>query len=353
MLHLPALLCLALLSPAQDDLTTYQLKPNPKGLREVRAKVLAVEDTRARLRGVVNGETREGWVDLKWFTDVSALRVLKSAASSTDAASQVRIARFALSTGNLAEAEKAWAAAVQANGGASPDRAMEKALASQRANALESRFHEEVYAGKVDAAERTLAKLLKEFPDSGAAKKAPALRQQLDTKRQMAAAEVARAKAEKVETKRERLLAPAREKIAQATAAEQRSLSDRGTETQAKNASLSSVRSADAALATIDRATKQMQGDAELATAATALRSEALTVRKRSLLNLGSYSLTRGQYHNALGYVNGILRYAPSDADALGMRARIETAANEDADWWGGVPTVVGRTGRVVPHSRR
>jgi hypothetical protein len=353
MLHLPALLCLALLTPAQDDLTTYQLKPNPKGLREVRARVVAVEDSRVRLRGVVNGEAREGWVDLKWFTEVSALRILKSAAVPTDVASQVRVARYAIGAGNTAEAEKAWAAAVQANGGASPDAALEKALASQRANALESRFHEELYAGKTDAAERTLAKLLKEFPQSGAAKKAPALRQQLDTKRQMVAADTARAKAEKVEAKRERLLAPAREKIAQANEAEQRSLSDRGTETQAKNASLSSVRSAEAALSTIDRATKQMQGDAELAQSAQALRGEALAVRKRSLLNLGSYALVRGQYHNAIGYVNGILKYAPSDADALGMRARIETAANEDADWWGGVPTVVGRTGRVVPHSRR
>lgn len=353
MFHLTALLCIASLAVAQDGMTTYQLKPNPKGLREVRATVLAVEDTRARLRGVVNGESREGWVDLKWFTDTSALRILRGAATADDVASQLRVARFAMSAGNSAEAEKAWAAAMQANGGKSPDRDLEKALRSQRASALEVRFHEELYAGKTEAAERTLAKLLKEYPDSPAAKKAPALRQQMQAKQQALVADAARAKAEKVEEKRERLLAPAREKIAQANAAEQRALSDRGTTTQQKNSMLSSVRSADAALSTIERAAKQVPGDAELAQAASTLRGEALAVRKRSLLGLGSYSLTRGQYHNATGYVNGILRYAPSDPDALGMRARIETAANEDADWWGGIPTVVGRGGRVVPQPRR
>lgn len=353
MFHLTAVFVTLLLAP-QDGMTTYQLKSNPKGLSEVRAKVLAVEDARAELVGIVNGEKRQGWVDLKWFTNVSRMRILKTGAEDGNVASQLRLARYAVSIGDTEEATRAWSEAVKLNGGTSPDPKLEQVINSQKANALQSQFHEEVYAGRTEVAEKTLAKIMKDHPDSKAAKDAPALRQQIQAKEQAMATANANAAAEKAEEKVSRMVEPAKKYIARANEEEKKALSGDGSTTQSKNHFLTSVRAAEAALKSVEHAAKQVKGESSATEETATLRAEALAVRKRSLLALGSYSLTRGQYNNATGYVNGILKYTPNDADALGMRARIETAANEDADWWGGIPRVVGgRGGRVAPQPRR
>jgi Zn-dependent M16 (insulinase) family peptidase len=184
--------------------------------------------------------------------------------------------------------------------------------------------------GDSKTAQHEISILLTEFPDEPAADEASKLLVKIEASEEERRTESVEDRTEEVA----KLLAPIEKRHEKAVQKNMDGLrAGKSTSKMRKNFE-TSMQESQRAYDALAKLKKKHGDDPQFMRAATALEGEIEHQYVQTSLNLASIYLTRGSLNRAMGIVNEVLAMAPKNPEAMAMRARIESAANNNS--WGG-----------------
>jgi hypothetical protein len=341
-----ASLCLLLSLAAQVD-ARMEL-PAPGGIQTfyladkqpLRAEVLSVADGQARLRVHAGGGTLERTVGLNELTPYSAYRLQESITPAGDAQAWLDLAGFAADNGLVSSARRALSRARNIAGDPDLGTDVEGRLSASAADAMIEDFHEDLEAGRLSAAERTLRTAVSRYPDQIDARQGRALQQEFERARaeieRGERSEAAQQEAREAAAAREKELRPLRQRLERGRKEYERALANSKSGSTANRQLEGAIRDLQSVVQGADRVIEKAGNDEVLVREASRVRESAQSTRIDALLASGSLHIVRGQFNPAMGRVNEVLLLEPENKRALAMRGRIEVAANQDGWGWGG-----------------
>ncbi len=326
--HAPAL-------ATQDDGGAEVRRYAMKSGKALRGSVIAIEDGRVRLKVMVASGSGESWFDLSSFEESSQVNLIRASLADDDYQGMLELSAFALDKGLIDASRKelrfmAHAAAAEGTP-LSPEL---KAGALELTNRI---ITELCMAGKVGEARTGVRRLLTKRGSDMTAAERERLMDTLD--RGVAAREAAGdAKREarkdaKLAADLERKLAPIRKSVESGAASRRKGLLESKSQSRSRRDLKSAVTSFDRARKGAAKMASSAGENETLSQELEELQAEAFIGWHDCLLSLASLSLSTGQFNDAMASVNTVLADAPKDKEALAMRARIETSAN-DWGWW-------------------
>jgi tetratricopeptide (TPR) repeat protein len=304
----------------------------------VRGEVLRVDGESVLLRIPIAEGNMEWEYRLDRFTPASIYHIRAAVAPDDDAAVHLELAEFALGVDQVSLARASLANARQIAGDPGLGTALERRFAATEASKLEARFFRQLGDGDIDTAGRTLITLSRRFPEEITAERVATLQQELDRERDRRRGATAAAAAKRVEGEQQdeqrRWLAALASELDGAHSAWEQALRSTGSFVQATELFDRAVTRGELVL----RSAKGLEGAwadrPEAIRELDRLREDAERLVLDARLGSASQYLTRGSFSQAMESVNRILLDDPRNPQALAMRGRIETAANEAWGWY-------------------
>jgi len=338
-MFLVATTVLALLSPRftvepeQGEpvkVSTYILE----GGNHYQGQVISVEGERVRFRVPVEGGSYDEWRKLSNFIPHCAFRIKKKVSDDASAEAHLQLAKYATEKGLVYFAVRELEYAREIGADAAVTGELEALIERRGAGILAELFEAALTEGDVKRARKVLSDLMIKYPGTEAASGSGAMLERLEAaeeqaeRQQLAQLEEER-KAAEVKA-RERAIEPYKRLLSEARKHNRDGLLSSRSLSKGLGHFKASILRYERLIRGVDDKLAKSQDDAWMVESLSGLSKTASSELIGVLLNSGSMCLVRGQYTQALGYVNRILATDQGNRDALAMRARIEIAANQD-----------------------
>lgn len=273
--------------------------------------------------------------------DPHSFYMIRTAAIGNDAVARAKFAVWCAENGLYSRAKMELERALATDPSIRPEvEARLPAVRARVAAEVLERAKKSLEAGDLGAAQRDISDILTLAGDTPAAREAEEMLGPLEKKigdRDAANRAVAYEKmqkqadaaARKAEEDRLALVAPIEKRIEEAEKHNMKGLRAARSGTALDNFK-DAASEGEKALAAIDDLEKKHADDKALPEVLAPIRSRAVSGAVDAHLNAGSLFLTRSSFQDAMKSANSALALDPGNSAALGLRARIEIAANED-----------------------
>jgi len=330
--------CVLLLTPAlahaQSDAESYQMTDGKRILGDV----MSVDGDTVKMKIFFGEGSMSRVYPLADFTPTSNYAIRAAVVSPTDADANLALARYAASTNQVAAAKRSLAAARKIAGDPSLGGDVAAEIKVAPARKLEADFRNWLEKGQMQLAERTLKTLRVKYSDVVPADKLHALEDELEAQKKKRESEIVAAKAAKEDAamvaKRERALKPLQKGLSDAQAYHDRAMQNSKNSSNADSAFSKAIRLCDLVLGRAKSLTKEHANDAVMGRELQAMDKNATDLKINCLLSQASVYTVHGRLNAALGNVNKVLLVDPGNRQAMAMRGRIETAANDSGWGW-------------------